>query len=204
MKTIILCLAAIALPAGRTIAQSRIPEPVIDSAVCPFECCQLGPWRADGRVVAHTSPAAGAPVAYVIANGETVRAEHGDLRSAHPGQLVLRAPLQHPTATFHPGVNDTIVIFGCYGEGQYGYRWHDVTVGNDELWNAIGDISEVTRPTQVSPPNGTWWVAVTNSHGKSGWVNAGHLWGGGFGDGPSFHGEDSCSDRAGTSSGRGA
>src|ERR1019366_5372273 len=145
-----------------------------DSAVCPFECCHFGDWRAEGRVVARVRPAPGAPAASVISRGEVVRADHGDLRSAHPGKLVLRVPLRNPTAIFRPGVGDT---------------------------------PDAHRPLQVLPPNGTWWVQVTNRAGKSGWINAGHLVPDGFtGNGPGFSGSggDSCADRAGNPAAAGA
>jgi hypothetical protein len=206
MRTNILVLAVLLLPIRSAVGQSSVPEPVIDSAVCPFECCHFGDRRAEGRVVARVRPAPGAPSAYVISRGEVVRADHGDLRSAHPGKLVLRVPLRNPTAIFHPGVGDTIVIIGYYGEGQYGFRWHSVTVGN-ELWDAVGDTPDADRPLQVLPPNGTWWVQVTNRAGKSGWINAGHLVPNGFtGNGPGFSGSggDSCADRAGNPAAAGA
>lgn len=193
MKTNILQLAVLLLPVRCVVGQSRVPEPVIDSAVCPFECCHLGPWRAEGRVVAHQRPASGAPVAYVISRGEVVRAVRGDLRSAHPGKLVLRAPLRNPTATFHPGVGDTILIAGYRGEGEYDWRWHDVTLGNNGFWEAVGDTSAAAQPSWIAPPNGTWWVQVINRRGKSAWIDAGHMVSDGFErDGLGFTGEDSC------------
>ncbi len=195
MRTDILVLAVLLLPGRSAVGQSSVPEPVIDSAVCPYECCHLGEWRAKGRVVARVRPAPGAPAAYVISRGEVVRADHGDLRSAHPGKLVLRVPLRNPTASIHAGVGDTIEIIGYYGEGQWGYRWHGVTVGNDELWDPVRDTPDTDRPLQVSPPNGTWWVQVTNRAGKVGWISVAHLVPNGIrGIGPGFSGDggDSC------------
>ena len=192
MNSRIFWFGLLILPAGQLAGQSRRPEPVIDSAICPFECCRLGPWRAESRVVARSLPATGAPVAYVISRGEVVRAVHGDLRSAHPGRLVLRAPLRNPTATFHPGVGDTILIAGYRGEGEYDWRWHGVSLGNDDFWQAVGDTSAAVQPIWIAPVNGTWWVRVLNRQGRSGWIDAGHMLSDGFGDGPIFAGEDSC------------
>src|ERR1041384_5912608 len=175
MKVTLMCVAVLLLPLRPADGQSRIPEPVIDSAVCPFECCRLGFWRAEERVVARVRPASGAPVAFAISRGDTVRALHGDLRSAHPGKLVLRAPLRNPTATFYPGAGDTIVIAGYSGEGEYGWRWHGVTLGNNDFWQAVGDTSAAAQPRWIASPNGTWWVEVFTRQGKSGWTNAGHL-----------------------------
>lgn len=197
MKINLLVFAVLLIPVRAAVGQSSIPEPVIDSGVCPYECCHFGDWRAKGRVVARVRPAPGAAAAYVISRGEVVHADHGDLRSARPGKLVLRVPLRNPTVSFHPGVGDTIVIIGYYGEGQFGYRWRDVTVGEDELWGAVGDTPDGERPVQVVPTNGTWWVHVVNHAARSGWINAGHMVPNGFwGNGPSFSGSggDSCSD----------
>lgn len=193
MKTTTLWLVALIVPVRSVDGQSRVPEPVIDSSVCPFECCHFGPWRAADRVVAHVRPAAGAPVAFVIAPGEVVRALRGDLRSARPAGLILRVPLRNPTATFHPGVGDTIQIAGYEGEGEYHWRWHGVTLGNDDFWGAVGDTAAAAQPASFGSFNGTWWVLVTNQRGKSAWIDAGHIIPGGFGDGPGFTGQDSCS-----------
>ena len=74
ISTIIICAAALLIPAGVN-AQKSHPLTYIDKGACPFECCQYGAWKVGKDTVIYDKPQSGARRVGLLKKGSRVRLE---------------------------------------------------------------------------------------------------------------------------------
>jgi hypothetical protein len=176
--------------------------PIVKRGACPFECCQLGRWIATDTMSVFAEQHGRGRPAFVLAKGDTVRADSADFFTLSLGAVLVRRPLklaeylggevQEPPATRAESLalaelqrplaaGDTIYIVG-----------HEPEVG-DVVW-AKGSLATVYQfwdddrrdrggpALLVRPIVHEWWVHITHN-GRRGWIQTWGRW---------FEGADAC------------
>jgi hypothetical protein len=96
MRTL-LVVAALAAVAYAAEAQSQQPAgppmPYEDVGACPGECCTYREWTSTARVSVYAERSPSAPVAFVLAPRESVRALTGVVITTRPGVARVTKPI---------------------------------------------------------------------------------------------------------------
>lgn len=165
------------------------PSPWIERDGCPFECCVYGQWETVTEVTVFAEEGDTSAVAFVIPAGQRFTAETGNVHVLRPGVAVatdtitLAADPAGPALRLEPG--DTVHVLGHQGEGVF-EMWRDGTVYTGEAFWAMMPLSG--RPAAgrlVSDPATEWWVRVSESGGRRGWIEMGR-------SGQAVRGADAC------------
>ncbi len=178
----------------------RPEEPYVEHGVCPFECCQYGPWVAASTV--QVFPAAGdtSRVLFVLNAGDSVRADSGLVSFERVGIVVVARPRregidgeQLPSGEVTQGggldlaPGDTIIVLASAGEGVFHVWYHGRSLWLQAFWPDPRIYPPPTGARVVQEAREQWWVHVTDRIGRSGWVKPTG------GDGLVFDGADACS-----------
>jgi hypothetical protein len=161
----LLAVVVAALSAACSATHAGPNLPFVDKDVCPFECCQFGPWVAGSPLVAYQQEGSQATIAFTIQPGRAFVAHRGNVHVKQAGIVVVTV------AGDGFATSDTLYVLGYHGEGEYPV-WHRGTVRN------VGQFWDNPEPSSAAGLQGRmtqevrwiWWVSVTDDHGRSGWL----------------------------------
>lgn len=162
-------MIAIAMIAFALLVGAQTPTmPVTDAGACPFECCRYGSWTAKGSVSVKETRNQQSPVAFRIAQSETVTARTGVVVTRKPGVVRMLKSYQFGNLTLPAGAILYVLHHG--GEGT-AFFWYEGKTYWAELYAESVHKGNDKRPWDVkSLPVTEWWVQVQNRRGATGWI----------------------------------
>lgn len=177
--------------------QRHPPEPYTLRGVCPFECCQAGPWKARGPIKVFRTPTSTSAVAFALAANEAVVAERGDVIADRLGRVLIRRPPvlspEYSDSTLRLAPGDTLYVTSYAGEDSW-FVWHRGRIHWTMRFWPVSVGTSGDTPLLVAP-HAIWWVQVRRHDRSAGWVRAATIGlDGAEGEYPGFDGMDSCSD----------
>jgi hypothetical protein len=156
---------------------ARLSEPYVQPGICPFECCQYGPWVARKPFKVYDGAHHGAAAVATLRKGTSFRAQTGEMHFSRLGRVVLarRYALQSDAGdTVWMARGDTLTILSYEGEGYYDAWYRGTIYSVDEFWDEPGAKRRVppAAGTMVRTPEGMWWVRVRLHNGRRGWIRS--------------------------------
>ncbi len=171
-----LCVAALVAAIAGSPAAAAPPAPSVpylDWGACPFECCTYGSWTAVHATVVLTERRVGAPIAFRVRPGESVKTTTGVVVTKRPGRIEVLSDL-----TLGQGLEsvalrrgDVVYVLHYLGEG-YDLLWFKGKTFSDQIHTETLGVIEyngVEALRLLAQPQVEWWVKVTSKSGRVGW-----------------------------------
>lgn len=165
-SSIVLIITFLFILISNSYTQNRPSAPYIEKGVCPYEYgCDFTKWVATDQTKAYFIDGDTTNVAFLIEANDSLTFVSGNMYIEQVGIAILYRKYDKFL------IGDTVYVLSYTGEGFYDI-WHNGKFSNVEgFWN------EDPPPTNkhfhaklVVPPKMTWWVKLTNSENKSGWI----------------------------------
>lgn len=152
---------------------ASLREPYIERDVCPFECCQYGPWKARGAVRVYRSEGS-SHVAFTLLSQSAFVAEAGNMHFAQLGIVQLDRAFALGSDEDRRQIPRGARVYVLSYQGEGGYRiWYDGHFYDVEsFWD---DRHELPRPNgrpgvMIREPKEVWWVRIRTRDGHHGWL----------------------------------
>ena len=156
--------------------QAGPPIPYEDVGACPFEGCVYREWVANAPIEIRTDRTPMAPVAFVVATGETVAAVNGVVITTRAGRVEFDMPqdLDVSGGPIHIESGQPLYLLTSQGEG-FMKAWFNGRLyeGVDTATFSNGACAGGPRPCVgriVESWQFEWWVQIRNAAGQIGWT----------------------------------
>jgi len=156
--------------------QAGPPIPYEDVGACPFEGCVYREWVANAPIEIRTDRTPMAPVAFVVATGETVAAVNGVVITTRAGRVEFDMPqdLDASGGPIHIESGQPLYLLTSQGEG-FMKAWFNGRLyeGVDTATFSNGACAGGPRPCVgriVESWQFEWWVQIRNAAGQIGWT----------------------------------
>ena len=161
-------------PASRTTAPGGGDRGVyVARGVCPFECCTYRDWVLETPATVRPTPDENAPAAFALEAGTSIRADSGNVYVTSPGIVIADRPFPVAETPGAPTVaaGDTLYLLDSMGEGFFHTRYKGrVYESSGAAWFGGGPPGSTTSGRLVRGAESDWWVHVTLSDGRTGWI----------------------------------
>ncbi len=145
----------------------------IARGVCPFECCTYREWVLETPATVRPAPNGDAPAAFTLDTGTTIRADSGNVYVTSPGIVIADRPFPVAESPDAPVVaaGDTLYLLDSMGEGFFHTRYRGrIYESSGAAWFGGGPPGSTTSGRLVRGAESDWWVHVTLTDGRTGWI----------------------------------
>lgn len=186
--TLLFVISWLLLGSTKTFAQQVPPHPFIVKGACPFECCHYGEWEARQRIPVYSSQRDTTQLLFNLENGEAFQAKTGNVFVLEPGLVSIHESyglygyyspendtyLKKPIRKSVPK-GDTLFVLNYMGEGVWNVWYQGNIYQEDGMQWRFGRYPEKRSADEVSAtflkkPETEWWVKISTSAGKTGWI----------------------------------
>jgi hypothetical protein len=175
-------------PASPNIAAASPPLPWVERDGCPFECCVYGQWESVTELTVFAQEGDTSTIAFILPAGQRFTAETGNVHVLVPGLAVAMDTItlgQPGDSSLRLEVGDTVHVLGHQGEGVFELWSGGTTFRGEAFWSMMPLSGRPAAGRLISEPVSEWWVRISESGGRSGWIEMGR-------SGQAVRGADAC------------
>jgi hypothetical protein len=146
--------------------------PRVIEDVCPFECCQYGPWVAMQETMAYKNKGDASEVAFVVRKGESVMTIGGEYLVRRAGKAILIEDHCEDDFADHGHEflrGEEVALLAYLGEGAW-QVWHRGVFLDLESFLARPELHLDLPGVELSWPQMEWWIHAKSGQGAEGWL----------------------------------